>query len=58
MIRPFATILLGLAAGLVGGLIGSSVYEANRTESGQTWNGRNREVIDADAFFIDEVEFQ
>lgn len=58
MIRPFSTILLGLAAGLVGGLIGASVYEANRIESGQVWNGRNPEVIDADAYFIDDIELQ
>ncbi len=58
MIRPFATILLGLSAGLVGGLIGASVYEANRIESGPIWNGRNSEIIDADSYFIDDIEYQ
>jgi hypothetical protein len=50
MANPIVFLLLGI----VGGLIGASIYEGFRFEGGITWDGRYTPIIDTDGEFIDE----
>ena len=50
MVNP----LIAIAFGIIGGLIGASIYEGFRLDTQLTWDGRNVQVINTDGDFIDE----
>ena len=50
MANPIVAILFGV----IGGLIGASIYEGFRFDAHQMWDGRNVRVVNTKGDFVDE----
>jgi hypothetical protein len=46
---------IALLFGLIGGLLGASLYEASRIDAGHIWNGRHIHIVETHGEFTDDT---